>query len=909
MENKIKDSENLKEIQDDTIEYFRCEGINFIPIKKGDKVPAISSWKEFQSRKITQEEEGEYFSNAQYNLAAVTGSISGLAIIDIDSEEVFNKFFPVIPEGMTYVKTAQGYHVYMKMKEPLQTFNCYDSAGRAVITVKGEGGYCVAPGSLHSTGVIYKFEKRAHLKVVESGVRGAIIDKAKKIGLDVTAAEKSEIYDIEKLLLGTGMGNRDNNAVRIASHLSRQGASCEDAKAIMVAWNARNLPPLEDYILDEKITSNYPPNTPYSFYFLKDPGRFAITKELSIIDKTQYEMAANIEKVLSTDAIVIDDKGCETVDMDIVCDYIESNFIFKSVRSLRSLLMYKNGIYVEGETRLSEILEKEFGGLFSIRKKDEIIRRIRDRNMIEQDMLNTDKTHLVVKNGALNLETFKLEAFDPALLATKALPVTFDPDVDAVRFIEVISQILPQGDATTLQEMFGYSLWPVLNVHKSFWFIGGGGNGKGTIVRVLENLLGVINVAHIPLSQMDGQHRFAAYNLHDKMANISAEPSTLRAMETSFFKQAVGGDAIPGEIKGVQGEKQFLSAAKLIILANNLPTIADQSEGFWRRVIAIPFKENFTNGPEEIFGLGELLSTSEGLTGVLNWALAGLKRLKSNNWKFTITSGEIAQKTEMQIQSNPLKAFIDNWLKMDRTAEIPKRSLYDAYNLFSLVNEISSLYGGVISKTLFKDKRITSRQIRIDGHRSDIFQGCALSDGVVAAYGWYRSRPLRQGEITGIENSEETVEIRTCCLEDYFMQYPEPIEEVQGVFDDKRIIFNNADLVELFKQQKTKGAIKHQGPQTRDPDQFSDPREEEKHKSKADTLTIKTESPAVKGVCERCGGQAHLTHKVIDDNSEYFVCYACARELKDESGKDQPPMFNTTLEERREKLSKKEETE
>jgi hypothetical protein len=215
------------------------------------------------------------------------------------------------------------------------------------------------------------------------------------------------------------------------------------------------------------------------------------------------------------------------------------------------------------------------------------------------------------------------------------------------------------------------------------------------------------------------------------------------------------------------------------------------------------------------------------------------------------------------------------------------------------VNEIPSSNKGIISKAILKDRRITALRIRENGLRLRIFTGCGLAKTIVCAYGRYRDRPLKPGELENMENPEEEVEVRTCDLQDYLMQYLDPSEEVQEPIGDKLIIFNSIDLIELYKQQVAEGEVKHLGPQA------TEARNEvpENPAQKVQPLTLTPLSPLDEGQCERCGKTGFLSHGLLDETgTKMLICKTCSVEIEAEMGKEQPVEFGTTLEERRTKL-------
>jgi len=136
-------------------------GLSVFPLRYGDKRPAIKSWKEYQVRRPTEEEVDKWFSKKLKNIAIVCGRVSGgLVVIDFDSEEVFKEWLEKAPEEIKcltkwtwIVKTGKGYHVYFIAPEEVRT----KPRLKEGLDIKAEGGYVVAPPSLHPSGKHYEF--------------------------------------------------------------------------------------------------------------------------------------------------------------------------------------------------------------------------------------------------------------------------------------------------------------------------------------------------------------------------------------------------------------------------------------------------------------------------------------------------------------------------------------------------------------------------------------------------------------------------------------------------------------------------------------------------------------------------------------------------------------------------------
>jgi len=93
------------------------------------------------------------------NIGIATGSVSGLVIIDIDGASglatlrVLVDRYGTLPRT-AIVKTARGWHLYFAMPKTCAAIPCSTGEG---LDVRGDGGYAVAPPSLHLTGHVYQW--------------------------------------------------------------------------------------------------------------------------------------------------------------------------------------------------------------------------------------------------------------------------------------------------------------------------------------------------------------------------------------------------------------------------------------------------------------------------------------------------------------------------------------------------------------------------------------------------------------------------------------------------------------------------------------------------------------------------------------------------------------------------------
>lgn len=146
-----------------------ARGLSVIPVprpkagtptsKPGDgKVPAIA-WRDYQTRLPTERELRAWFGAEPMNVAIVTGAISGVVAIDADSDDALQWATAHLPYTPWQTQTARGFHLFYRHPgvEVRNRARVEARDGRLSIDVRGDGGYVIAPGSLHANGARYIF--------------------------------------------------------------------------------------------------------------------------------------------------------------------------------------------------------------------------------------------------------------------------------------------------------------------------------------------------------------------------------------------------------------------------------------------------------------------------------------------------------------------------------------------------------------------------------------------------------------------------------------------------------------------------------------------------------------------------------------------------------------------------------
>ena len=390
------------------------------------------------------------------------------------------------------------------------------------------------------------------------------------------------------------------------------------------------------------------------------------------------------------------------VDIGRVVTHLSEQYTFKTMEDTEEVYLWWDGVYKSnGEVFIKGKVEEMLTDRSTEHIKNEVIGHIRGLTYTPRSWFNRqDISLLPLKNGVLNLDTGEFSKLTPTLLVTYQIPVDFIEGTDCQNVKNLLNEVFAGYDDVIplIQEIFGYCLYPGMPAQKSFWWYGSGANGKTSIATLLMDMLGKDeNVVSIDLCTLENQ-RFAAAGLYGKMLNAVGEPNPERLGKSTLFKQATGGDPIYSDRKN-RNPIIFDNFAKFLIYANAYPEIADSTHAFWRRIIVVKFPNRF-EGDNDVKDVAKTIETPEELSGLLNWSLEGLKRLKNNNWEFSVTKTMEESKVEFMLLSNPVEAFIKMECVLDKNVRTPTKDLYESFKGFCEENDAKICTKNIFSKKL-----------------------------------------------------------------------------------------------------------------------------------------------------------------------------------------------------------------
>ena len=146
---------------DCALHFYRL-GMSVIPVPRpsatGDgKTPSLR-WKRYQTERATEDQIRAWFQTDQ-NIAIITGTVSGVVVVDSDSPAALRWTTRHLHYTPWQVQTTRGFHLFyrypavaVRNKAKVDTRD-----GRLDLDVRGDGGYVIAPGSVHASGHVYQF--------------------------------------------------------------------------------------------------------------------------------------------------------------------------------------------------------------------------------------------------------------------------------------------------------------------------------------------------------------------------------------------------------------------------------------------------------------------------------------------------------------------------------------------------------------------------------------------------------------------------------------------------------------------------------------------------------------------------------------------------------------------------------
>lgn len=436
-----------------------------------------------------------------------------------------------------------------------------------------------------------------------------------------------------------GEGERNETLYKYGSSLRAKGADDDSVSAALLAANdGRCAPPLarrEVAAIARSVCSKAPGRSPEFERALEarapragtpDADRIAFNdKELSRLfadmhrDRLCYVPEARCWYAFDGVRWVDDRAGGELIAQKVMKKFIDQI----CVAAARVEGDEERGKAMKGASRYNQQNARE-----------RLLKDCKSEMMTPIAEFDADRMLFNCRNCTLDLRTMEARPHDPADMLTKVAGCGYDPDASYAGWSAFLAETFGGNweICAFLQRRVGRALAADTSNEQFTIAYGQTRTGKSTALDTILAMFGDYGATAQPETfQEIRRNSRAASGDVARLAGVRLlecpEPPKGMMLDVALIKQMTGGDLITAR-KLNQGEFQFRPGFHLVMNTNYLPEVRDQTLFESGRVVVVPFNNRCAEGERDA-GLKERLREQACLSGVLNWALDGLRIVRA----------------------------------------------------------------------------------------------------------------------------------------------------------------------------------------------------------------------------------------------------------------------------------------
>ena len=728
-------------------------GWSIVPLHPRGKVPLIP-WEEFQRRRASMEKILGWLRRwPELNVGIVTGRISGIIVLDADTptgqEYISRRHVPPTPQA----KTGKGIHWYFRYPE--------GEKGRSIrnvirlvpgLDVKGDGGYVVAPPSIHPSGAKYEWivsPKEVELaelpdwfwevlqtkekptsetkittpSVQPNGTLSAYARKALELEvLNVQLAHEGERNNtLNKAafalgqLVGAGLLPRSMVEDQLISAGIGVGLTEREVRATVrsgIAAGEKQPRHINSYPIPNGSHTLTTPTTPKITETSPKITEYPCT-EAGQAEAFVHYYRENLRYDCINGRWYIWAPPRWKEDIGGLVQDFAVELARRRQRESQSIQdeeerkeQYRFGVSCESKNKIQSVL-------YLASRMGDVVTTV--------DKFDNDPFLLGCKNGVIDLRTGEFREGRRDDLITKTT-VPYQENMDCPRWKRFLEEIF-LGDQELIHFVhlaIGYTLTGSTKEQCLFFLHGKGANGKTVFLHTLFSLLGDYAV-NIPFDTfLYNSNRKQAHNdiasLCGKRLITASEVNEKERFDTGRLKSLTGGDIITARYL-YREFFSFVLQGKIWIAANAKPKLNFSDDATWRRIRLIPFDAYF--GPDRADPyLREALEAE--ISGILNWAVEGCLAWQKEGLPVPQKIQEAVE--DYRQEQDMLRDFLEECTYFSPYAITPVKEIYDRYLDWIYEQRTKPISRKRFSQFLAERKEI-QRVRRNDGI---YFQGIAL---------------------------------------------------------------------------------------------------------------------------------------------------------------------------------------
>lgn len=695
---------------------YASAGFRVFPLLQGNKKPLPRSSGYKEATTDTEKIRKWWEDNPKYNIGIATGKTENgkyITVIDLDINEEKKKNGLAecekwqsdnkkpFPTTLTARTGRGGMHLYYISDEE---YRCTTNLLPGV-DVRGEGGYIVAPPSIHPNGTAYSWTDETFtiekISQSDSNIDCFLKQERQKAANDQLFLRQPKgtkkptslpLNTLDTFISGLNfvIGSRNDSLFRLTAHLQARGYADSDIVEIVRRINREKCSlPVEEKELDSIIKSvieRYPKGIPRS---IEATGNFALYTE-----RIEKKYPFIIPKHNGNGEITY------SVSTQRLASYIreKEHYFFLDTHGEKPLVfIYSRGCYRQCSDndfkgRIKAHIKEFSEELIRTKDLDEVFKLLlTDGRTVTSDQLDDCENLINFENGLLNIDTLVLSEHSPEVYSTIQIPCSWNNKAGNCTQFAAYLDTLANGDSETKVFLWQYIGLIISNIpaytSKSALFLCGAGNtGKSQLLELMAKLVGSENYSSIDLQELE--QRFGTGHIWRKRLVGAPDMSYQKIDEMKVFKKLTGGDRITFEYKG---KDKFTDTYKgaLLFCCNDLPKFGgDKGEHVYKRMVIIPCDNVIPEEKQDRQLIKKLYAEREGI--VYN-AVMALKTYVDSGKKFAIPQKCSELREQYKVQNDNVLQFLEECTQ-PREVDMPNKSkitaavVYDIYKNWAKSN-------------------------------------------------------------------------------------------------------------------------------------------------------------------------------------------------------------------------------
>lgn len=296
----------------------------------------------------------------------------------------------------------------------------------------------------------------------------------------------------------------------------------------------------------------------------------------------------------------------------------------------------------------------------------------------------------------------------PGYKIRNAIPIPFDrKNTGCTTFRAMLDNIMEEGDQDLLQYWCGMALLGRNFFHKILVVQGPGGSGKSTLANIIEQMIGLENVATLVTQRLAERFELSEFFGKTLLVGKDVQDDFLSCNAAPILKSLSGDSNLKAEVKNMQARVRLGGPFNVLVVSNPhlYIRLQDDAAAWLRRLWVIPVRPKVQIiGNTEKADYHKTLIEAEG-PGILYWMLIGARKVLSDIKAGKQPRLEPVQQANAQafiLRPDELQTFVSDRLEEKAGSVLTTEELYEEYSSYVGLNGKDPVASTVFQKRIVK---------------------------------------------------------------------------------------------------------------------------------------------------------------------------------------------------------------